>query len=179
MKNKLFILIIFSLLISSLSLNFILFRFSNSLEKEVQNKQVLVNKIRKGDLTLNDSLRKYSEVINKYVNNCNFEINGKEVSSSELISVLNKQFVLNQKLNDSVVSCGDSLRRSNAIILKAKQDYGINYFIINNSKGFVVDKKYPTRLDSALVLYPHFKDNLKISNDGKNWVITKTVEKTK
>ena len=57
---------------------------------------------------------------------------------------------------------------------KALDHYGIVIRDIPNSNEFTY---YSQKVDSAMVLLPYYRDKLKLSNDGKSWIITYTTQK--
>ncbi|GAA4768817.1 MULTISPECIES: hypothetical protein [Flavobacterium] len=177
MKNKIIVLFVFAVLITSVSFNIILANYQSNIESELQEKDKLINRIKNNQTKYGDSIKKYAKTIEKYVDDCNFEYGGKSISSTDLITFVNRKLEENDELKLELDNCSDSLKIKNDILAEAKKHYGINYIIEKTANGYTISKPYPTKLDSALVLFPHYKDKIKLSEDGKNWVITKTPKK--
>ena len=177
MRNKIIVLFVLAVIITSVSFNIILVNYQTNIESELLEKEKLINRIKSNQTRYGDSIKKYSKTIEKYVDDCSFEYNGKSISSSDLITFVNRKLEENDELKSELENCSDSLKIKNNILAEAKKHYGINYIIEKTAIGYTISKPYPTKLDSSLVLFPHYKDKIKLSEDGKNWVITKPTKK--
>ena len=60
----------------------------------------------------------------------------------------------------------DSLWRSHFLLDEVRKKYDIS---IEESEGKYVI--YSLKLDSALALFPYYRDRIKLSDEGKSWMI--------
>jgi len=177
MKNKIIILFLFAILITSVSFNVVLVNYQTTIESELIEKDKLINRVKTNQTKYGDSIKKYSKTIEKYVDDCNFEYNGKSISSAELITFVNRKLEENDELKFEMENCNDSLKIKSNVLAEAKKHYGIDYIVEKTVNGYTISKSYPTKLDSALVLFPYYKDKINRSEDGKNWIITTSSKK--
>ncbi len=165
--------------------------YSRALEGEVAARDSLINLMQKEDSTTLSSTKKYSQIITKYIEDCNILIDGKKVSTPDLVKLLNKQMEENQLLSDSLSyyknlmqaervrkhhyyssmnSIDDSLFISKKIIQLVKQDYGISYEVTRAGNKFSIVRN-PSTADSAVILFPYYKHKLKKDTIAGQWLI--------
>lgn len=187
MKNKSIIFFLTTITIVSLILLLILFNYNSELENQISQKDNLISKSIERDSLLIQKTREYAETIEKYVNNCEFSINGKKISPNEVVKIANKAMTENQQLKDSLryfklLSTKQSEvypEEYNKLINKykdsleiykwraelVKKDYGITYEIQRNGNK-LTSKRSSKKVDSALALFPYYKHKLSIDKDG-------------
>ena len=171
----------------SLILLLILFNYNSELENQISNKDNQISKSIERDSLLIQKTREYAETIEKYVNNCEFSIDGKKISPTEVVKLANKTMRENQKLKDSLnyfklLSTQQSEvypKEYNKLISKyrdsleiykwkselVRKDFGIIYNIQRNGNK-MTSKRNSKKIDSALALFPYYKHKLSIDKDG-------------
>jgi len=129
---------------------------------------------------------------------CGIQINGKDVSSSELVKILSETFkendslrnALNEKsmdvsnlkkhegdLHKLLETSQDSVFILSSIVKFAKRDYGIEYKVEPQEGNKISFIKSYGKADSALSIYPIFKDRIIIdSATGKTSVLLPDVQ---
>tara|TARA_B110000967_G_C18784863_1_gene510207 strand:+ start:494 stop:1123 length:630 start_codon:yes stop_codon:yes gene_type:complete len=187
MKNKSIIFFLTTVTIVSLILLLILFNYNSELENQISNKDNQISKSIERDSLLIQKTREYAETIEKYVNNCEFSIDGKKISPTEVVKLANKTMRENQKLKDSLnyfklLSTQQSEvypKEYNKLISKyrdsleiykwkselVRKDFGIIYNIQRNGNK-MTSKRNSKKIDSALALFPYYKHKLSIDKDG-------------
>lgn len=71
-------------------------------------------------------------------------------------------------------SLNDSLSLYNSMINLAKDQYGIKYSIKNvkeDNKDVRIITLMFTKIDSALLLYPHYKDKIRYNKEDDSWTV--------
>lgn len=183
-RNLYIIAFLFALLLGSCFIIYFINNYNDELQKQLDAKDVLLNDVKARDSVFTKNNKEYSEVITKYVNNCNFTLNNKDISTAELVKMANKALTQVELLNDSLIReknisksyynqlvlINDSFGIYKTIINKAKSDYGIHYNIISNNKNNYIIKEF-SKADSGLLLLPFYKTKLKKDTLG-NWVIS-------
>lgn len=193
MQNKVKYIILFLLIlfIGAGLLSLFLYSYSNNLEQEIVKRDLLLKDVKQRDSLYESKTKKYAEVITKYVSDCNFYVDGKKISTSELLRITNKTLNENRYLKDSLhfyidlynlenekrrkmqsssFIDKDSLAICKQIIEMVKSDYGISYTVGSNTNThyFVRNR---SKADSALILFPHFKDKLSFDSTKNAWLI--------
>ena len=56
-----------------------------------------------------------------------------------------------------------------------KKEYDISYEIQKDSAKYIVTLVPSHKIDSALILLPHFRDNLRFDEESNAWIITQKV----
>ena len=74
-------------------------------------------------------------------------------------------------LSANYYSARDSLETSRAIIRLIQRNYPIEFFVENEQGQQRISVK-SERLDSALLLLPHYRDKLRYKTQEKSWIIT-------
>jgi hypothetical protein len=128
-----------------------------------------------------------------------FEIDGKSISTAELLRILNNTFKENAKLRDSIFycqldvgkyksmadlykksqdeivalekKCEDSLRVYRTMVNLINDRYGIQYQVEHKDGKTAIYKSGFSKADSGLLLLPYYGKYLKKS-DGGGWDIT-------
>jgi len=180
------------LTIVSIAGAFFLIDHSDKLERELIYKDSLIRRIQRNDSLYNNSVKGYSEVIERYISDCNFILNGKKISTEELVKLANHTLNENEILKDSIRyykllwlksqislsesqlkydSTYDSLFVNGAIVSFIKKRYGISYAYVRKGDKYTFTKN-SSKVDSALILFPYFKDRLKGDSTGIHWTIT-------
>lgn len=150
-----------------------------------------------GDLLLNDSIhnlseKKYSENILKYVKECSFIVNGKTISSQELVNIVQKLYNERDNLNYEKAIKSDSLkhyihrqkfdeelkddclkivrRRTDSLqlymgmleVIEKKYKIGVRARIEGSNMVFSTPIN---KIDSALAVYKYYKHKLKVDKN--------------
>lgn len=198
MKNNLITLFLFILTLILGTCNYILYNNNSEITKQVNERDSLIKSSYLRDSITSIKTQKNAEIITKYVNDCSLEIDGKKISLEEFVKLLNDAYHKNYLLQDSLINqktintnlnsqvrsldlklkisetrnliIKDSLEYSNKIIGNFKKQYGIDYDVKVDDKYRVFQFKRST-VDSALILFPYFKDKLKYDSAKKVWII--------
>lgn len=187
MKNKSIIFFLTTFSVVSMILLLILYNYNTELENQIAQKDRLISKSVERDSLLINKTREYSQIIEKYVNNCEFTINGKEISASKLVKIANETNIENEKLKDSlryfkliskeqpkvysseynkiINEYKDSLSIYKWKAELVKKDFGIVYKVKRKGNK-LISERYSKKVDSALVLFPYYKHKLSIDKDG-------------
>tara|TARA_R110002051_G_scaffold295031_1_gene360746 strand:+ start:109 stop:738 length:630 start_codon:yes stop_codon:yes gene_type:complete len=187
MKNKSIIFLLTTFSIVSMILLLILYNYNSELENQIAQKDSLISKSVERDSLLINKTREYSQIIEKYVNNCEFTINGKNISASKLVKIANETNTENEKLKDSlryfkllskkqpkvysseynkiINEYKDSLSIYKWKAELVKKDFGIVYKVKRKGNK-LISERYSKKVDSALVLFPYYKHKLSIDKDG-------------
>lgn len=153
MKNKSIILVLTIATIVGIIIILILSNYVNELENQVAKKSELIEQSKKSDSLLIQKTKEYADQINKYVQDCNFYIDGKKVSQQEVIRFANKAFDENSKLRDSI-------QKLKFAIQTAKKNYGISYKVERNGDTLYATRN-ATKVDTALAYLPQVKTQQK------------------
>lgn len=123
-----------------------------------------------------DEILNSTDVVNRYNNLLN-DFNEIEVVYNNLIKE-HKELI--KQYNELVViynNWSGDIAYSNALkaaLTQIKNVYDINYEIIKDSTAYKVILHPSAKIDSALVLLPYFRDNLKRDDEIGAWIITRT-----
>lgn len=156
--------------------------YSDTLKKHVDNQDSILKDGRLRDSLLIENTKEYSEVITKYVSNCGITLNNKQLSAEEIVKIISKSTEEVTSLQDSLIRAemrskislykySDSLNLYRFLINRVKTQYGIVYTITNNTDGSRAIKSNFSKVDSALALYPFYKNKIKGDSLG-NLIIT-------
>jgi hypothetical protein len=187
MKNKSIIFFLTTLSIVTMALLLILYNYNTQLENQISLKDELISESIERDSVLIKKTREYSEIIEKYVNNCEFTVDGKKISATKLVKIANKTITENQKLKDSLkyfklLSIKQPevySEKYNKLINKykdslsiykwkadlVKKDFGI-FYNVKRKGNKLTSERYSKKVDSALVLLPYYKHKLSVDKDG-------------
>lgn len=193
MRIRLIFFILWVLFVASSIVGFILYQNNGDLQVQLKNKEKLLNDRMIGDSTYLSKTRQYSEVITKYISNCEFTMDGKKISTAELLKIVNRSLNENRLLKDSLIYlqqlCKDQVNISDKyknayaqsldssfiykqILSFIKRDYGVEYSVKRTDDKYKFTKETFTKADSALLLFPYYKDRLRHDTSKNNWIIT-------
>jgi hypothetical protein len=197
MKNKIIFLILTSLLLISAFMIVFIYDNNQKLNLVINEKDEMIDNITNRDSILAETTKEYSEVITKYVSaDCEFQIEDKTYSAKEMIEMLNYYIVMNDTLKKAVQVSTETMKLAKNSILTyasklqmymdstlyykhtyrtAQKEYGINYDFKRTGKTIHIYSKF-SKLDSALLLFPYYRNNLRHDTIAGRWIIT--VEKT-
>lgn len=167
-KERVFFVIMVALGISSILYTYFLSDYTDKLEIQLKDKQELLDFSLKNDSLYLEELKKSNDSIKKYVNNCNFTVNGKSISSQELVKLVNKAMSKSNNLEDSLYIYKTKYKM-------AENAYGIKVYAVNVDNKFVFHKKL-SKADSALALFPFFKDRIISYGSGSISIKTDPIE---
>lgn len=181
----LFIVILISAIMSSIAFIHYQDDTIKDLNRIIDGKEKLLRITRFNDSLNAFKTQSYSNVITKYVNDCNFQIDGKTVSTSQLVKLTNNYINENDLLRDSVqflmalnerykrnyFTYSDSFQLYSHILRVIKRDYGIEYNIVVDGSSRLIKKENFCSADSGLLLLPHYRNAIKKNNDS-TWTIT-------
>ncbi len=139
--------------------------YSNNLEYEILKRDSLIINKQIQDSLYNFETKKYSEVINRYISNCNFTVNGKNISTSELVRMVNQTSNENGLLTDSINAL-------NSMIEVIEDEYGIKLTPLPVKNGLQAYTRNQSRADSGLLLLPYYGERLKFDTVSKSWKIS-------
>jgi hypothetical protein len=190
-KNKYISVIVLLLLLFLGSFTMSLYEYSENLEKEIAQRDTTIMQLSRNDSIYSTKTKEYSEVITKYIENCNFYIDGKQISTNDLIKLTNQLIEEKDKLEDSLlyfkqktdfetttkssyrnelITTKDSLQVNSYILGLIKRDYGITYNV-ETKDGYRIYNRKPSKADSAIVLFPYYKNKLSYDTLTKAWNI--------
>lgn len=200
MKNNFIVLFLFLLVLLLGSVSLILYINNIEYLEQVNERDALIKSSQIRDSISKVSLQRNADVITKYVNDCNLEINGKKITLDEFVKILNDAYSTNNTLEDSLLRqrvvnsnlnsqlrtldlkfkieemkyllLKDSLDYSYKIIDNFKSKYGIDYNIKIEDKYKIFQFKRSS-VDSAMILLPYFRDRLRYDSTRKAWIITR------
>ena len=152
-----------------------------NLEHAVQERDNTILQISNFDSVYTSKTKEYSEIITKYVDNCNFFIGDKKISTSDLVKMANELLDENRILKDSLdnqwqfnnqvqYNSMDSLQTLTRILELIKRDYGITYKV-KREGNYKIFERQPSKADSAILLFPYYKDQLSYDTLTKAWNI--------
>lgn len=189
-RRKFFLGIGISIVIILIVTLSIMINYLSQLKYEIARRDSLIQRMQAGDSLYQKGLKNYADVIQKYVQDCKFSINGKEISSQELVRIVNDANNEKIALLDSLIHCNerisknydayialeqkikensDSLAFKTIFLNLAKKRYGLQYNRSYSKETYSFSISSP-KLDSALILYGYYKDRLKKDSVG-SWVI--------
>lgn len=184
-----------SITVAILSVIFLVMTISYNFElnKSIEQKDKILNEVLIKDSLLQKSKKKYSEKIDKYVQDCQYVIDGKTVGSDELVKIMDKLYSTNQEKSDSLYlymelykmeaknkdemyklalklnPCYDSLQVYKSLASYVKKYYGITHKVYIQGNQLKISR--PTnRADSAAAVFKYYKHTLSKDKDG-NWVV--------
>ena len=193
MENKL--LLRFSIIIALLGFIFagITLKYTFELEKNLKQKDEILDKVLLKDSLLQKSKKVYSEKIDKYVQDCQYIIDGKMVGSDELVKLIQELYLTEKQNADSLyyykehyksdantkeklykaalngVSCNDSLQVYKSLAGYIKKTYGINDKVYIQDNELKISRSF-NRADSAAAVFKFYKHTLHKDKNG-NWIV--------
>lgn len=180
-KNKFMSVLLLALLIIWAVLSSLGIQHIKNLKHAIQERDNTISQMSNLDSVYTSKTKEYSEIITKYVDNCNIFIGDKEISTSDLIKMTNELLDENQILNDSLdnlwqfkkqeqYNSMDSLQTLIRILDLIKRDYGITYKV-KREGNYKIFERQLSKADSAIVLFPYYKDKLSYDILTKAWNI--------
>lgn len=192
MKNKIFYIILFIILLLSLLITGLLFDSNKELMRDIESKEILINDIASRDSILIEKTKEYSEIISKYTFENEFVLGNKKISVKELVDLFNNMLDENIQIKDSLnyfksqtraekerttfykknyIKYLDSMTYYKFGYKSAIKDYGIQYKIKQIDSSIILQRSF-SKVDSALLLYPFYKDRIRKDTITGNWIIT-------
>lgn len=186
-KEAKYILLIVLLLVS-LIFNWLMYSYNDELEGNLNAKDKTLNSILDSDSSFCSEVATYNKTIKKFVSDSSFIVNGTSYTGSDIVKLFNQIILDKSKIEDSLFYYQELLGetenfyeekiykyRDSIYVLKwqldeIKKDYGINIRVSKNKDRYTMVKPF-NKMDSAIMLFPYFKDKLSKTKDG-NWIIT-------
>lgn len=136
MKNKFLFFACLSVFVLSLIFNHILFTDNQNLVLQIEKRDKIIDNVRDTD-TLINSQRDYNDrITKKYISDCNILINGKKISTEELLDYINELVSENANLIDSLYLIKNErqilLNKFSAQIISEKEDGKITSKLTSN-----------------------------------------------
>ena len=190
------ILIAYAILATAICILFSSYLYDKNLDLQdgISQRDVFIASIQKGDSAYTSAVKSYSETITKYVDNCNLTVDGKEISTENLVKLINEISDENAVLKDSLIDCRrisaknilykehydkkvkpmiDSLFITSTIVALTKKKYGISYKVERVQDEYVFVRK-ESMADSAIALFPFYRDKIKRDTAANTWLIKTT-----
>jgi hypothetical protein len=101
--------IILVLLISLLIGIIFLIRDNEMLSIEVEQRDTLISNIKRSNIDYELSLKKYADIIAQYTDGCDYKIDGKTISNTEIVNEYIKQIDVNNAMVSEIQRYNDSL----------------------------------------------------------------------
>ena len=192
MKNNFLITFLFIIVLASIILIGLLYNYNQNLNDVINSKDKLLKEISAQDSALIETTKEYSDIITRYTYENEFLIDGKKISAKDIVTLFNNLLEENAKLKDSLYYCQtqaisgisrteyykkkyfsyfDSTSFYKLGFKSAMKDYGIQYDIKRNDSVFIVKRLF-TKADSALLLFPFYKNQIRKDPLTDNWIIT-------
>jgi hypothetical protein len=86
-------------------------------------------------------------------------------------TVRKKRDSLNLKLGEVARATIDSLFIAQSMLKLVKQRYGISYKVKRTEDGSAIFTRLPSKADSAIILFSHFKKNLSFDSIARVWYV--------
>lgn len=187
MRNRILILCtaIIIVLILCLALIVALVFENDRLVAQVEKRDKLIETMKAGDSSFLKKSKEYSKVIDHYITNCDLTIDGKKITLDDLVRMLNETEREKNKLLDSLSKMQNSLNftqkympyKDSANIYRAalgliERQYNIGWEVRKEEERFVIKLRDGKRVDSALLLLPHYRDKISYDSVTKSWGVT-------
>ncbi|MGZ5244337.1 MAG: hypothetical protein ACXWDO_02165 [Bacteroidia bacterium] len=165
---------------------------NNELIEQVEKRDSLIKDIKYSDSVYFSQTKNYSKKIDHYVRDCSLEMNGKKITLDELVKMLNTAYEersqkeeeniklqnnlnsIQYKLNVSEIiknSLTDSFRKVNTLLYQVLKEYDLHSRVDKKTGRFIYKTSRYTKTDSALLLYPYFKQKLSRDTAVNTWLI--------
>jgi hypothetical protein len=192
MKNRVPDLILGVMALLGSVLTLMLYNDNKELENQVADRDKLISAGRYKDSAYATKTERYADTITKYISEKSFEIDGKSVSTGDLIKIMNNNFREIATLTDSVHflntisdqykkyadeyleksnNLEDSLQTYKTILNLIRERYGIEYKTERSGNKISIRRVGFSQADSGLLLLPYYGKYLKRDEDG-GWNIT-------
>jgi uncharacterized glyoxalase superfamily protein PhnB len=197
-KNNLPSLVLFTLLVGTSILLYILYSNNVELTSQINRRDKLLVDSKHTDSLFAKETKRYSDTITKYISDCQFEIEGKTINQADLVKFVNVTLRENTAFQDSIYTLKRTVTMLKDVIDKynklstaciteknklqdtahvyssmykiIRDRYGIEYKIESNGKEVIYINEGFSKADSGLVLLPYFRQTLK--REGNVWIIT-------
>lgn len=199
MKNNIIIALLFVLLICTSAISVVLFDFNSDLQKQINSRDKLIENASHRDSIFITQTKNYTDTITKYLSDCSFKIDGKSVSTDELLDYINSlenetvllRDTLNYRINN-LINCNktlqfykrmydtcfsevkllrDSVHINAKIIDIVKRDYGIIYEVQKTENKIYYNRNVFSKADSGLLLLKYFRSRIKRDSNSDTWLI--------
>lgn len=168
-------------------------KYNFELNKNLKQKDEILEKVLLKDSLFQNSKKIYSEKIDKYVQDCHYLVDGKKISSEQLAKLMQELYLINNQKSDSIefyierckiykesndklykaalngVAFNDSLQVYKSLANEIKKRYGINDKVYIESNNLKILRPF-NRADSAAIVFKFYKHTLRKEKDG-NWVV--------
>jgi hypothetical protein len=172
MKNKIFDIIVLILLLASSSIAVLLYLDRTELFDQVQDRDILIENLRKVDSISFTQNSRNAKVIERYISNDNLVMGGKKIGLDDLVTLLNKCSNEKADLQIKIIELENKHQLDKMMIENIERKYGIKSKMqeSGNSISFSFEK---STVDSALILFPYFKHKLSFDSTKMAWIISK------
>lgn len=191
--NRILLVTLVSLFLASGTVNIFLSNNSTELQNQLELRDSTINKINVADSILCAESMRNTEIIEKYIDNCNFILKGKTITAEELILYtqqindslnlyrafhnltkknLNIDYNISKCEDGRVISMEipqDTLGIYKILYETAVKKYGIDYETKSENGDLVILNNF-SKVDSAMLIFDYYKDKLTKDENG-NWMI--------
>jgi hypothetical protein len=193
MRNRIIITVLVFLCICCSAFIIIQHNYTSNLEHQLIENQRIRKETIKKDSAYSEKTKQYAQELKQYVNECEFQIGNKTISAVEMISLANKNIRENAMLKDSMsVYRGyvdfykqhyletfdknrrnsDSLAYNQALLIYIKKRYDLDIGYERTEHGIKLTGIGINKIDSALAIWPYYRDRVRLDSSGKSWIIT-------
>lgn len=193
------VLILVIMLLASVFLIFWLCSQQRELESQIEARDRTLLAMARTDSLYCETVEDYSKTISKYVGDNRFTIDGRSISTEELVAIANRSLTRVIELEDSLFNLRrqllryDSLSRgmgsalaslklmndsgwvASRIVELIQRDYGITYRIVKDSTHYVFVRQ-TSKVDTALLLLPSFRSRIRRDTVSGSWLITRCLD---
>lgn len=142
-----------------------MYKYNLDLQVQIDQREKLLKDSKGRDSVYASKTKEYSEVITKYIEDCNIVYAGKKLNTSEVIKLWTNDIKEKESLNRQI----DLLNRRLDLI---KRQYGINYHLSYSDGKYSFSDSSDKKVDSGLILLPYYRDKLRYDSIKKVWIIT-------
>lgn len=202
MRTKIIIFFLFMLFLGTSSLGVVLYEYNKDLQVQLKAREQLINNARLKDSLFVKETKRYADTITKYISDCEFTMNGKKISTAELLRITNEAINENQFLKDSLSYFNrlselqnERIKRYQEVMVKCKElendhikaldssniyrkmveitkrDYGIEFKVEKEGDQYIYSREKVSKADSALLLFPYYKEKLRRDSTSNTWII--------
>lgn len=181
-RNKNIIIVLLLLLVMAISALLSECSYSSKLQSSIAKQDSILRNANQRDSLLAEKTKEYTKVITKYVSNCGFTMGDKSISSEDIVKIINDSQFEIEALKDSLnkidsrnrlsqIFLNDSLNIFKNFLSRIESKYGIVYKLRTDKDGkrFIVSNV--SKSDSALAIFPFYRDKLRVDSAG-NFIVT-------
>jgi hypothetical protein len=165
--------------------------YISDLENGIIERDSIIFKLNRLDSVHSEASKTYSEIITKYIDGCKFMLGDKELSNEDIVkitnelmnenrilkdSLYNQEIEITSKYNSELYKTLDSLNTIIKVFDHYKDEYGISYKINKEGNKKMLLKNITT-VDSALILFPHYKHKISYDSLRNVWKTQVTIER--